>query len=68
MKRSIPRILSHLDPGLAELGPLGELLPRVDVGVLRPLERLLQLVLKRCEYISLKNMKHDLPQLLKVAQ
>ena len=60
--------MSHLNPGLAELGPLGELLPRVDVGVLRPLERLLQLVLKRCEYISLKNMKHDLPQLLKVAQ
>ena len=60
--------MSHLNPGLAELGPLGELLPRVDVGVLRPLERFLQLVLKRHEYISLKKMKHDLPQLLKVAQ
>ena len=34
----------HLYPGLAELGPLTELLPGVDVRVLGPLERLLQLV------------------------
>ena len=34
----------HLYPGLAELGALAELLPGVDVRVLGPLERLLQLV------------------------
>ena len=34
----------HLYPCLAELGPLAELLPGVDVRVLRPLEGLLQLV------------------------
>ena len=34
----------YLYPGLAELGALTELLARVDVGVLGPLERLLQLV------------------------
>ena len=34
----------YLNPGLAELGALTELLARVDVGVLGPLERLLQLV------------------------
>ena len=47
--------MSHLNPGLAELGPLCELLPRVDVGVLRPLERLFQLVLERCELSSSAN-------------
>ena len=36
--------LSHLDSGLTKLGPLAELLPGVDVRVLRPLEGLLQLV------------------------
>ena len=34
----------YLNSGLAELCPLAELLPRVDVRVLRPLESLLQLV------------------------
>ena len=34
----------YLYPGLAELGALAQLLARVDVGVLGPLERLLQLV------------------------
>ena len=34
----------YLYPGLAELGALTELLARVDVGVLGPLEGLLQLV------------------------
>ena len=35
---------AHLYPRLAELGPLAEFLPGVDVRVLRPLEGLLQLV------------------------
>lgn len=35
---------AHLDPGLGELGPLRELLPRVHVGVLRPLEGALELL------------------------
>ena len=40
----------HLYPGLTELGPLAELLPGVDVRVLGPLERLLELVqLVGCE-------------------
>ena len=34
----------HLYSGLSELGPLGQLLPGVDVGVVRPLERSLQLL------------------------
>jgi hypothetical protein len=34
----------HLYPGLRQLGALGQLLPRVDVRVLRAFERLLQLV------------------------
>lgn len=34
----------HLDPRLRQLGTLGQLLPRVDVRVLRPFERLLQFV------------------------
>ena len=34
----------HLYPGLAKLGALAELLAGVDVRVLGPLERLLQLV------------------------
>ena len=36
--------LTDLYPGLAQLGPLAELLPGVDVRVLGPLEGLLQLV------------------------
>ena len=35
---------AHLYPRLAELGPLAQLLPGVDVRVLGPLEGLLQLV------------------------
>lgn len=34
----------HLDPRLGQLRPLRQLLPRVNVRVLRPLERLLELV------------------------
>jgi hypothetical protein len=36
--------VNHLYPRLTELRPLSQLLPRVDVRILRPLERLLQLV------------------------
>ena len=35
---------SNLYPGLAELGPLTEFLSGVDVGILSPLERFLQLI------------------------
>ena len=43
----------HLYPCLTELGPLAELLPGVDVGVLGPLKGLLQLIqLVSCECCS----------------
>ena len=41
-------ILSYLHPGLCEFGPLGELLPGVDVGVVCPLEGPLQLLQLLC--------------------
>ena len=42
--------LTYLDSGLAELGPLCQLFPGVDVGILSSLESLLQLVqLVGCE-------------------
>ena len=42
---SVRRVSScpYLYPGLGQFGPLGQLLPGVDVGVVGPLERLLQL-------------------------
>lgn len=36
--------MSNLHSGLRELRPLGQLLPGVDVGVVRPLESFLQLL------------------------
>ena len=42
--RFAPNKQRDLYPGLAELCPLAELLPGVDVGVLGPLEGLLELV------------------------
>ena len=35
---------AYLDPGLGQLGPLGQLLAGVDVGVMRPFKGLLQLL------------------------
>lgn len=40
--------LSYLNPGLCELGPLGELLPGVDVRVVGPLKGPLQLLQLLC--------------------
>ena len=53
----------HLYPCLTQLGPLAELLPGVDVGVLGPLEGLLQLVqlvsCERCPRPSLLALQGD---------
>ena len=44
MSQAVTPSTPHLYSGLGELGPLGQLLPSVDVGVVRPLKGLLQLL------------------------